>query len=150
MHTSFLTASSKTLILMECERQIMCQSQGCSPAWSDALDDDDGHAISQLVCEAHWSINKGSTLLPNKTEIKDYYSRSEAQRNEIYLKRLLNSSQRSFLWIRHTSKLSVSMYPVFSFISFQTVWVKKDIHEERCDRSNMYCDTKHTTTNPHL
>lgn len=44
-----------------------------SPAWSDALDDDDSHTISHLVCEAHWSINKGSTLLPNNTEIKDCY-----------------------------------------------------------------------------
>lgn len=24
-----------------------------SPAWSDALDDDDPHTISHLVCEAH-------------------------------------------------------------------------------------------------
>lgn len=70
-----------------------CQSQRDSPARSDALDEDDPHTISHLVCEAHWSINKGSTLLPNKTEIKDCYSHcSKAQRIKIY---------QESPWIRH-------------------------------------------------
>ncbi len=37
-----------------------------SPAWSGALDEDDPHTVSHLVCEAHRSINKGSTLLPKR------------------------------------------------------------------------------------
>lgn len=44
------------------------RSHADSPAWSDALDEDDPHAISHLICETHWPINKGSALLPKKRD----------------------------------------------------------------------------------
>lgn len=112
-----------------------CQSQRDSPAWSGALDEDDPHTISHLVCEAHRSINKGSTLLPNKTEITHCYIHySKAQQNETYVKRLRNSSQRISLWVRHNPWVCIQYF----HSSLLRQWVKRDRHEKS---GKICCDT---------
>lgn len=43
-----------------------------SPAWSDALDEDDAQTVGQFICETHRPINKGCTLLPSQTEYESW------------------------------------------------------------------------------
>lgn len=86
---NFSDSFLQTFLLMACQwkRQLKVAELSVtdSPAWSEALNEDDPHAIRHLVCEAHRPINKGSTLLPKNTEIKDYYRHcGKAQRNEMW------------------------------------------------------------------
>lgn len=137
MPTSFLTASS-TLFILTWPSEGLRKSKRDSLAWSGTLDEDDPHAIRHLVCEAHWSINKGSTLLPNKTEIRDCYIHyNKAQHNDVVVKRLHNSSQCFSLWVKPTICECVSSVSIHLF----SVWVKKDSHEKRCGSGKICCDT---------
>lgn len=90
--------------------RLRCQSQRHSPAWSGPLSD--------FVCEAHESINKCSSLLPNNKRSLQSLQQSTNESN-------LSETQKEKMWLSLRHLLKTQSSAVLNTIKIQRSSIKE-------------------------